>query len=153
MSSPALLGTDRHAQNSAKGSLTMPCDLQPEPEPEPEDEPMDEEEAAARERKAAAQKEKEAGNAAYKARKFEEAVAHYDKAIELDETDISFLTNRCGLLQVSFFISLITVDLDPSLGARRGQIGPGREYFIAGFQSLDIAVFRHMGFWDKLPER
>ena len=74
----------------------MPCDPQPEPQPEPEDEPMDEEEAAARERKAAAQIEKEAGNAAYKARKFEEAVAHYDKAIELDETDISFLTNRCG---------------------------------------------------------
>lgn len=69
--------------------------MQPEPEPEVEDEPMDEEELAAKERKAQAQKEKEAGNAAYKARQFEAAVAHYDKAIELDDTDISFLTNRC----------------------------------------------------------
>ncbi|KAK9903222.1 hypothetical protein WJX75_000014 [Coccomyxa subellipsoidea] len=70
---------------------------EPEPEPEVEDEPMDEEEIAAKERKAQAQKEKEAGNAAYKARQFEAAVTHYDKAIELDDTDISFLTNRAAV--------------------------------------------------------
>lgn len=44
--------------------------------------------------KAEAQKAKERGNAAYKARKFEEAIKHYDAAIELDDSDISFLTNR-----------------------------------------------------------
>lgn len=72
--------------------------MQPEPEPEPEAEEMevDEEERAARKRKAEAQKEKEAGNAAYKARQFQDAVGHYNKAIELDATDISFLTNRCA---------------------------------------------------------
>jgi tetratricopeptide (TPR) repeat protein len=68
--------------------------MQPEPEPQPE--PEDEEEAAAKARKAQAQREKEAGNAAYKARQFEAAIGHYDKAAELDPSDISFLTNRCG---------------------------------------------------------
>lgn len=55
---------------------------------------IDEEAKAAKQRKAEALKEKEAGNAAYKARDFQNAIAHYDKAIELDDSDISFLTNR-----------------------------------------------------------
>lgn len=55
---------------------------------------MDEEELASKQRKADAQKEKEAGNAAYKARQFEKAIQHYDRAVELDDSDISFLTNR-----------------------------------------------------------
>jgi tetratricopeptide (TPR) repeat protein len=42
-----------------------------------------------------AQLEKEAGNAAYKARNFDEAIEHYNKALELQDDDISFLTNRC----------------------------------------------------------
>ena len=88
------MGRKRHIE--VHGFLPAPFRsyFDAQPEPEPEDEPMDEEEREARERKAQAQKEKEAGNAAYKARQFEEAVVHYDKAIELDETDISFLTNR-----------------------------------------------------------
>ena len=57
---------------------------------------MDEEEAGEKSRRAQAQREKEAGNAAYKARQFEAAIAHYDKAAELDPDDISFLTNRCA---------------------------------------------------------
>ena len=57
---------------------------------------MDEDAAGERARKAEAQREKEAGNAAYKARRFEAALGHYDKAAELDPTDISFLTNRCA---------------------------------------------------------
>ncbi len=59
-----------------------------------EEEPVDEAEKALREQKADAQKAKEAGNAAYKARQFEKAVEHYDHAIKLDDSDISFLTNR-----------------------------------------------------------
>ena len=62
-----------------------------------EEEPMDEAEKALAQQKADAQKEKEAGNAAYKARQFEDAIQHYDLAIRLDESDISFLTNRQGL--------------------------------------------------------
>jgi tetratricopeptide (TPR) repeat protein len=59
-----------------------------------EEEPLDEDAKALRERKAQAQKEKDAGNAAYKARQFEQAIQHYHHAIELDDSDISFLTNR-----------------------------------------------------------
>ncbi|KAA8521897.1 hypothetical protein F0562_012789 [Nyssa sinensis] len=68
---------------------------EPEPEPEPMEIPEDEREA--RERKAQAQKEKEAGNAAYKKKDFETAIQHYTKAIELDDEDISFLTNRAAV--------------------------------------------------------
>lgn len=70
---------------------------QPEPEPEPEPMEIPEEEKEAKERKAQAQKEKEAGNAAYKKKNFETAIEHYSKAIELDDEDISFLTNRAAV--------------------------------------------------------
>lgn len=40
--------------------------------------------------------EKELGNTAYKKRDFETALEHYAKAIELDPTNVSFLTNRAG---------------------------------------------------------
>ncbi|XP_058104591.1 hsp70-Hsp90 organizing protein 3-like [Magnolia sinica] len=68
-------------------------------EPEPEPEPMDipDEEKEVRERKAEAQREKEAGNAAYKKKDFETAIQHYTKAIELDDEDISFITNRAAV--------------------------------------------------------
>ncbi|GFZ07060.1 pleckstrin homology (PH) and lipid-binding START domains-containing protein [Actinidia rufa] len=65
-----------------------------EEEPEPEDMDVPEEEREARERKKEAHKEKKKGNAAYKKKDFEAAIQHYAKAIELDDKDISFLTNR-----------------------------------------------------------
>ncbi|XP_072989022.1 hsp70-Hsp90 organizing protein-like [Typha latifolia] len=70
-----------------------------EKKPEPEPEPMDVsgEEKEAREKKAEAQKEKEAGNAAYKKKDFETAIQHYSKAMELDDEDISYLTNRAAV--------------------------------------------------------
>ncbi|KAF8413015.1 hypothetical protein HHK36_000989 [Tetracentron sinense] len=87
--------------------------MEPEPEqkkqPEPESvkhrerelrpEPMDviDEQKEAREAKVQAQKEKEAGNAAYKKKDFETAIQHYTKAFELDDEDISFLTNRAAV--------------------------------------------------------
>ena len=40
--------------------------------------------------------EKELGNASYKKKDFETALAHYKNAIELDPTNASFLTNRAG---------------------------------------------------------
>ena len=46
--------------------------------------------------KAAALAEKEAGNAAYKAKRFDEAIERYTRAIELDASDISFLSNRAA---------------------------------------------------------
>lgn len=41
-------------------------------------------------------KEKELGNAAYKKKEFEAALSHYNKAIELDPTDMTFLNNKAG---------------------------------------------------------
>ncbi|CAJ1928335.1 unnamed protein product [Sphenostylis stenocarpa] len=72
---------------------------QPQPEPEPEPEPMDfsEDEKNAKQRKAEALKEKEAGNAAYKKKDFDTAIQHYTKALELDDKDISYLTNRAAV--------------------------------------------------------
>ncbi|CAA7391681.1 unnamed protein product [Spirodela intermedia] len=68
-------------------------------EPEPEPEPMEvlDGENETKKRKAEAQKEKEAGNAAYKRKEFETAIQHYGKALELDDEDISFLTNRAAV--------------------------------------------------------
>ncbi len=40
--------------------------------------------------------EKEKGNAAYKKKDFVTALAHYDRAIELDPTNFAFLTNKSG---------------------------------------------------------
>ena len=42
--------------------------------------------------------EKEKGNIAYKNKDFEAALQHYDKAIELDPTNVTFLTNKAGRL-------------------------------------------------------
>ncbi|CAA3012543.1 hsp70-Hsp90 organizing protein 3-like isoform X2 [Olea europaea var. sylvestris] len=75
------------------------ADTVKEKRPEPEPEPMDlsEEEKEKKEKKAQAQKEKEAGNVAYKKKDFETAIQHYTKANELDDEDISFLTNRAAV--------------------------------------------------------
>ncbi|XP_022719467.1 hsp70-Hsp90 organizing protein 3-like [Durio zibethinus] len=68
------------------------------PEPEPEPEPMEiTEEKEKKEKKEKALKEKEAGNAAYKKKDFETAIQHYTKAMELDDEDISFITNRAAV--------------------------------------------------------
>ncbi|CAI9775537.1 unnamed protein product [Fraxinus pennsylvanica] len=74
---------------------TEPVKEEKTPEKEPEPEPMDLSEE--KRRKDQAQKEKEAGNAAYKKKDFETAIQHYTKAIELDDEDISFLTNRAAV--------------------------------------------------------
>uniref|UniRef100_M1AXJ3 Heat shock protein 70 (HSP70)-interacting protein n=1 Tax=Solanum tuberosum TaxID=4113 RepID=M1AXJ3_SOLTU len=65
--------------------------------PQPEPVEVSEEEKELKERKVLALKEKEAGNAAYKKKDFENAVQLYTKAIELDDADISFLTNRAAV--------------------------------------------------------
>ncbi|KAB2001796.1 hypothetical protein ES319_D11G019700v1 [Gossypium barbadense] len=69
----------------------------PEPEPEPEPMEITEEEKEKKERKEKALKEKEAGNAAYKKKDFETAIKHYTTAMELDEGDISYITNRAAV--------------------------------------------------------
>ena len=55
---------------------------------------MDTEEDGAQ---AAGNKEKEAGNEAYKKKDFAAAIEHYNKALELYDRDISYLTNRAAV--------------------------------------------------------
>ncbi|CAM0945041.1 unnamed protein product [Alopecurus aequalis] len=74
---------------------TKAREVEPEPQPEPME--VNDEEKERKERKAAAQKEKEAGNASYKKKDFETAIQHYTKAMELDDEDISYLTNRAAV--------------------------------------------------------
>ncbi|RHZ76763.1 hypothetical protein Glove_193g63 [Diversispora epigaea] len=75
---------------------------EPEPEPktrevpEPEPEPVEKSEEEIK--KESAVKEKDLGNAAYKKRQFEEALQHYDKAWELDSTNITILNNKAAVL-------------------------------------------------------
>ncbi|KAA8522270.1 hypothetical protein F0562_012943 [Nyssa sinensis] len=94
---PASEDTDvPNAQRSPERK--RPAEAEPVKEKEQEPEPMEEtEERDTRERKAQAQKEKEAGNAAYKKKDFDTAIQHYTKAFELDDKDISFLTNRAAV--------------------------------------------------------
>lgn len=81
--------------SSPKPQPKRETEPQREPEPEPMDIPDEEKEKKAR--KAEAQKEKELGNAAYKKKDFEVAIQHYSKAMDLDDEDISFLTNRAAV--------------------------------------------------------
>lgn len=67
---------------------------EPEVEKKPEPEPEVTEEKEKKERKEKAKKEKELGNAAYKKKQFETAIQHYSKAIEIDDEDIVYITNR-----------------------------------------------------------
>jgi hypothetical protein len=46
---------------------------------------------------AQAAQEKELGNEAYKKKEFETAIGHYNKAIELNPSDMTFLTNRAAV--------------------------------------------------------
>ncbi|KAI3943392.1 hypothetical protein MKW92_040923 [Papaver armeniacum] len=72
-----------------------PQPKQKEPEPEPMDIPDEEKEAM--EKKKESLKEKELGTAAYKKKDFETAVEHYTRAMELNDEDISFITNRAAV--------------------------------------------------------
>jgi len=65
----------------------------PEPEPEPEVE-LTEEEKADRDRVARAQEAKARGNALYKAKNFEEALAAYDEAIAIDDREMLYINNK-----------------------------------------------------------
>jgi stress-induced-phosphoprotein 1 len=72
-----------------------PKEKAPEKKPEPEMNLSDEEREKLKIRKQS-DAEKDLGNASYKARKFEEAIAHYEKAWDLDKTNVAVLTNKSG---------------------------------------------------------
>jgi len=72
----------------------------PEPEPMEEEEDwshLSPEEQKVKEQQKAAKKKKEEGNELYKAKKFEEALAAYDAAIELDPINMTFLSNKAAV--------------------------------------------------------
>ncbi|XP_010418273.1 PREDICTED: hsp70-Hsp90 organizing protein 2 [Camelina sativa] len=83
--------------------MAVPSRKEPEvekkrkPEPVPEPEPEFGEEKEKKEKKQKAQKEKELGNAAYKKKDFETAIQHYSTAMEIDDEDISYITNRAAV--------------------------------------------------------
>ncbi|KAJ2779939.1 Hsp90 cochaperone [Coemansia javaensis] len=83
-----------------KDHPTSPPPAGQKPEPmETEEAPVEltEEEKAAAAKKAQAEEAKAQGNAAYKARKFDEALESYGAAIELDPTDITYWNNKAAV--------------------------------------------------------
>ncbi|XP_078592118.1 stress-induced-phosphoprotein 1-like isoform X2 [Branchiostoma floridae x Branchiostoma japonicum] len=72
-------------------------DQRSSPPAKDEPEPMEEEEEELTDAQKEAKEEKKKGNEAYKKKDFEMALQHYDKAIELDADDITFLTNKAAV--------------------------------------------------------
>ncbi|TIB30535.1 hypothetical protein E3P84_03286 [Wallemia ichthyophaga] len=104
----ALMGVDLQAFERPEGSDQLPENLQkadppkpaaapaPSPSPAPEakmQEATQPAESSTSDEKKEALKAKQQGNELYKARKFDEAIQAYEKAWELDNSDISYLTN------------------------------------------------------------
>lgn len=105
----AALGLDERmaqasAQRDASGAPPPPSQAppkqqqqqQPAKKAEPE-KPLTEEERAKRDKEAAVNARKEAGNAAYKQRDFETAVAEYAAALELDADNVAILCNMAAV--------------------------------------------------------
>ncbi|KAJ3069119.1 Hsp90 cochaperone, partial [Quaeritorhiza haematococci] len=69
----------------------------PAPKPEEKEEDLTEEEKEKRQKRKASDDEKTLGNQAYKQKKFEEALKHYAKAWELDDTNVAVLTNQSAV--------------------------------------------------------
>ena len=82
-------GASNGASEPEVSKPSNPAKPTPAPEPMVVDEPSGP--------KAEAKQEKVLGNAAYKAKNFDVALEHYDKAIALDDTDISFITNKAAV--------------------------------------------------------
>jgi tetratricopeptide (TPR) repeat protein len=93
-----------------------------EPTPAPA-EPTAEEKAAAEAREAAAT-EKAAGNAAYKAKDFDAAIAAYTRAAELDPTDPTYLTNRAAAKLEAGDAAGAVADCDAAVDAGRAARAP-----------------------------
>ena len=93
---------------------------EPEPEPEPEVERTPEEQKAW-EAKQVALAHKAKGNAAYKAKNFDEALKHYDDAIAADPTDVTYRNNKCA-------VHFEKKDYDAVVAEGKEAIAVGREH-------------------------
>ena len=77
--------------------MPSPSTSPPQPKPAPREEPPKAPTPPVSTEKQAADEEKNKGNAAYKARHFDEAITHYEKAWELHK-DITYLNNLSAAL-------------------------------------------------------
>jgi len=94
-------GTDAEFTNTPPPEYTAARESKPEPKPEPEPEPepeLTEEEKEKKNKREESDKEKTLGNTAYKKKDFETALSHYEKAYEIDDTNIAVLTNKAAVL-------------------------------------------------------
>jgi len=89
-----LMGVNIQTPESFGAGAGAPKAKEPEPEPEPE---LTDEEKERKAKKAQADKHKEAGNAAYKAKNFDEAIDHYSKAIETLPDEMSYHNNLAAV--------------------------------------------------------
>ncbi|KAI9291325.1 hypothetical protein K502DRAFT_326341 [Neoconidiobolus thromboides FSU 785] len=83
------------------GEAPRPSAPKEEPKKQPEPEPVVEEVKELTEediKKNEALKEKDLGSQAYKKRDFAQALTHFNNAFELDNTNITILTNKTGKL-------------------------------------------------------
>lgn len=87
---PEGMDVDECGEDCCHDHESKPTPPPPKKEPEPEKPQIPEEHAAAL-------KEKDLGNAAYKKKDFQTAIAHYDKALELYPNDMTFLTNKSAV--------------------------------------------------------
>jgi len=112
-------------------------DPEPEPEPEPELDPKEKE----------ALEEKDKGNAAYKKRDFDTAIVHYDKAIELNPKEMSFLTNRAAVHLETGRFEQCVADCEKAIEVGRSQYAPYEQ--IAKAYARIGAAHRKAGNLDK----
>lgn len=101
----------------------------PEPAKEEDVEMLDEEETAAKKR---AEEEKKLGAEAYKARDFEEAITHFQKAWDVYPKDITFLTN----LAAAYFEK---GDFDATIKTCEKAIDEGRE--VRAYLTICLTMF------------
>jgi len=102
-------GADAEFTNTPPPEYTAARESKPEPKPEPEPEPepeLTEEQKEQKNKREESDKEKTLGNAAYKKKDFETALSHYEKAYEIDDTNIAVLTNKAG----KFFIFKLLIN-------------------------------------------
>lgn len=86
-----LLGMSINTEEPMETDPPMRTPEPPKPKPEPKPEKKEEDNLPAEKKKAL--EEKNLGNVAYRKKSFDDALQHYNKAVELDPTEIIYLLN------------------------------------------------------------